>query len=71
METIYLEHCVVELKTDKRNILLVSAYRPPNTKARTFVTEYKRLVEKLKKQKHHEVIIALDHNLGLLKSHQN
>ena len=71
METSFLEHCVVELKTDKRNILLVSAYRPPNTKARTFLTEYKRLLNSLKKNKGHEIIIGLDHNLDLLKSHLN
>ena len=71
METSFLEHCVVELKTDKRNILLVSAYRPPNTRARTFLTEYKRLLNSLKKNKGHEIIIGLDHNLDLLKSHLN
>ena len=71
VETSFLEHHVVELKTDKRNILLVSAYRLPNTKARTFLTEYKRLLNSLKKNKGHEIIIGLDHNLDLLKSHLN
>ena len=71
METRFLEHCIVELKTDKRNILLVSAYRPPNTNARTFLTEYKKLLDNLKKQKDHEIVIGLDHNLDLLKSHLN
>ena len=69
METSFLVHCVIELKTDKRNILLVSAYRPPNTKAKTFLTEYKRLLNSLKKNKGHEIIIGLNHNLDLLKSH--
>ena len=71
VETHFLEHCIVELKTDKRNILLVSAYRPPNTNARTFLSEYKKLLDRLKKQKDHEVVIGLDHNLDLLKSHLN
>ena len=71
VETMYLEHCIVELKTDKRNILLVSAYRPPNTSPKMFLTEYKRLLDKLKKQKDHEIILGLDHNLDLLKSHLN
>ena len=71
METRFLEHCIVELKTDKRNILLVSAYRPPNTNARTFLSEYKKLLDRLKKQKDHEIVIGLDHNLDLLKSHLN
>ena len=71
VETSFLEHCIVELKTDKRNILMVSAYRPPNTNARTFLSEYRKLLEILKKQKDHEVVIGLDHNLDLLKSHLN
>ena len=49
----------------------MSAYRPPNTNARTFLTEYKKLLDNLKKQKDHEIVIGLDHNLDLLKSHLN
>ena len=71
METSYLEHCIVELKTDNRNILLVSAYRPPNTNAKIFLSEYKRLLNNLKQQKDHEIILGMDHNLDLLKSHLN
>ena len=71
METNLLEHCIVELKTDNRNILMVSAYRPPNTNAKTFLSEYRKLLDILKKQKDHEVVIGLDHNLDLLKSHLN
>ena len=41
IDTEILEHVVVELKTDKRNILLVSGYRPPNTNVRKFLVEYK------------------------------
>ena len=67
VETSFLEHCIVELKTDKRNILMVSACRPPNTNARTFLSEYRKLLDILKKQKDHEVVIGLD----LLKSHLN
>ena len=66
-----LEHVVVELKTDKRNILLVSGYRPPNTNVRQFLREYKELLHILCKQKDHELIIGLDHNLDLLHSHQH
>ena len=69
VETQFLEHCIVELKTDKRNILMVSAYRPPYTNAKTFLSEYRKLLDKLKKQKNHEIVIGLDHNLDLLKSH--
>ena len=70
-ETTYLEHCIVELKTDRKNILLISAYRPPNTNGKIFLGEYKRLFDSLKKQKNHKIIIGLDHNLDLLKSHLN
>ena len=59
------------MKTDKRNILLISAHRPPNTNAKTFLSEYKKLLDRLKKQKDHEIVIGLDHNLDLLKSHLN
>ena len=71
METTYLEHCIIELKTDRKNILLVSAYRPPNTNGKVFLGEYKRLLDALKTHKNHEIIIGLDHNLDLLKSHLN
>ena len=71
VEMKYLEHCVVELKTDNKNILLVSAYRPPNTNAKVFLTEYKKLLTNLKKRKDYEIIIGLDHNLDLLKNHLN
>ena len=62
---------MVELKTDKRNILLVSGYRPPNTNVKKFLTEYKNLIKQLNKEKDHEVVIGIDHNLDLLKTHQH
>ena len=71
VETDLLEYNIVELKTNNRNILLVSAYRPPNTRARTFLVEYRKLLQKLKQLKGYEILIGLDHNLDLLKSHQN
>ena len=64
-----LEHVVVELKTDTKNILLVSGYRPPNTSVKTMLQDYKRLLANLKRCKHHELIIGLDHNLDLMKTH--
>ena len=70
METQDLEHVVVELKTDTRNILLVSGYRPPNTNVKNMLKDYKNLLTKLKRCKHHELIIGLDHNLDLIgKTH--
>ena len=41
VETQHLKHIVVELKTDTKNILLVSGYRPPNTNVKTTLLEYK------------------------------
>ena len=69
VETQHLEHLIVELKTDSKNLLLVSGYRPPNTNVKTMLTEYKRLICSLKKCKHHEMVIRLDHNLDLMKTH--
>ena len=69
VETTHFEHVVVELKTDTHNILLVSGYRPPHTKEKLFLQEYKKLTNTLKKLKNHEIIIGLDHNLDLMKAH--
>ena len=69
VETQDLEHVVVELKTDTKNILLVSGYRPPNTSVKSMLQDYKCLIANLKRCKHHELIIGLDHNLDLMKTH--
>ena len=71
METTLLEHCIVELKTDTRNILLVSGYRPPNCNVRTFLKEYSNLIMSLKRNKYHEIIIGIDYNLDLLKANSH
>ena len=68
VETTLFEHCIVVLKTDTRDILLVSGYRPPNCNVRTFLKEYNTLIVSLKRNKHHEIIIGIDHNLDLLKA---
>ena len=69
VETQHFEHLVVEMKTDTHNILLVSGYRPPNTKEKLFLQEYNKLTKTLRKLKCHEIIIGLDHNLNLMKAH--
>ena len=48
--------------------MLVSGYRPPNCNVRTFLKEYTNLITNLRKNKHHEIIIGIDHNLDLLKA---
>ena len=69
VESIHLEHIVVELKTDIDNILLVSGYRPPNANYKVFIQEYTALLKKLKKLRQHKIILGIDHNLDLLKAH--
>ena len=49
----------------------MSGYRPPNTSVKTMLSEYKRLITSLKKCRNHELIIGLDHNLDLLKTHSH
>ena len=68
VETEHFEHCVVELKTDTRNIFLVLGYRPPNSNVKKFLKEYNSVLGLLRKYKSHEIIIGLDHNLDLIKA---
>ena len=67
-----LEHVIVELKSDKRPILVVSCYRAPNTNQVQFLKDYKSLLHSIC-SKDRRVIIGLDHNLDLLKNstHRN
>ena len=61
------EHCIIELKCRKRNLTLVSLYRPPNTPIKGFLTDYSRLIKGLSQIKNCDVIIGMDHNFGLSK----
>ena len=49
----------------------MSGYRPPNTNASKFLKEYKDAVSTWKKQKHHDLVIGLDHNMDFLKSEKH
>ena len=69
VESIHLEHVVVELKTDRDNVLLISGYRPPNANYKVFIQEYTALLKKIKKLKRHKIILGIDHNLDFLKTH--
>ena len=62
------EHYIIELKCRKRNIILVSLYRPPNTTVKAFLSDYKQLVQNQYNVKNCDVIIGTDHNLDFLKS---
>ena len=67
IDSISLEHIIIELKSDKDRILVASCYRAPNTDQSDFLDSYTRLLENLKKE-HCPMIIGIDHNLDLLKS---
>ena len=62
------EHCIIELKCRKRNIILVSLYRPPNTPVKAFLSDYTKLINNLTQVKNCDVVIGMDHNLDFLKS---
>ena len=71
VETEVLEYTIVEFKTDTKNILLVSGYRPPNSNVRKFIKEYKMLIKSLRYSKYHSIVIGIDHNLDLMKVHKH
>ena len=62
------ENMVIELKCDRKSLLLCSAYRPPNTNPNDFLDVYSILIGKLKENKGKNIVIGLDHNLDLLKN---
>ena len=62
----HIEHICVEIKLQGKNMSVSSLYRPPNTSALEFNTEYEKYINKLKLTKL-DTVIGLDHNLDLLK----
>ena len=46
----------------------MSGYRPPNTNASKFLREYSDTIKTWKRQKNHDLILGLDHNMDFLKS---
>ena len=64
-----LEVCIIELLGRKRKVLIASVYRAPNSNNKEFFNGLKKLVESCKKEHNCEIIIGLDHNYDLLKSH--
>ena len=59
---------IVELKANNESVLVVSLYRPPNQNIDEWLTDLKLLLENLQTTGQN-IIIGLDHNLDLLKSH--
>ena len=64
---IELEYCAAKIKTDSAPLVVCSAYRPPNSNARQFLSHYINLTTTINKFKSKGLIIGLDHNLDLLK----
>ena len=63
-----LEYQFIEIKARKRNIIVGSLYRPPNSKEKEFLKDYKILTEMLKQHKDTDLIMGMDHNMDLLKA---
>ena len=62
----HIEQISIELKVQRKNLLVSSLYRPPNTNVTEFNEEYENLLRKMQATKL-DIVIGLDHNLDLLK----
>ena len=62
----HIEQISIELKLQKKNLLVSSLYRPPNTNVSEFNAEYDTYIRKIQATKL-DIVIGLDHNLDLLK----
>ena len=60
----------VEIKTHNDNIFACALYRPPNTKEKEFIKNYKRLLNKFNCKQLDRLILGSDHNMDFLK-HEN
>ena len=63
-----VEICGVQINTNKCQLGVLSVYRPPNTSAITFKSIFEKIVKTARKYCK-DIIIGMDHNLDLLKSH--
>ena len=64
------ENCTIEVISPKKNILIGSVYRPPNTTEKLFIDNFSHSTSKVHKEKSNkkkDLILGLDHNLDLLK----
>ena len=64
-----LELCIIELLGRKKKVLIAAVYRAPNSNDREFLNNLRKLIDLLNKEQNCEIIIGLDHNYDLLKSH--
>ena len=49
----------------------MSLYRPPNSNNKTFLEEYKKLIDSINKESGKHCIIGMDHNFDFLKNHKH
>ena len=63
-----VEICGVQINTRKCQLGVLSVYRPPNTNATAFQSIFEKIVKTARKNCK-DIIIGMDHNLDLLKSH--
>ena len=62
------ESVFAEVKLGRSQALLCSAYRPPNTNCKTFISSFNNKIKELRKIKNTTLVIGLDHNMDFLKS---
>ena len=63
------EHCMAEIVLKKHNLLVGSRYLAPNTDQTKFLSDYKNFIDALTNISDCKIILGMDHNLDLLKSH--
>ena len=63
-----LESMFIEIKTRKTNIVVGSMYRPPHTKEKHFISDYKQLMTIMEVENNQNFILGMDHNMDLLKA---
>ena len=62
------ECCGIEIIKKTNPIIVISAYRLPNTNPVEFITRLTSTIHTIKKDKNASLIVGLDHNLDFLKS---
>ena len=60
---------MAEIILKKHKLLVGSLYWAPNTDQSNFLSDYKNFIETLTNNSEYKIILGMDHNLDLLKSH--
>ena len=67
VESNCMENITTEIMCNRKNIVVWSIYRPPNTNHSEFMDHYTDYIRKIKNE-NKEIILGMDHNLDFLKS---